>query len=312
MSSVMSSPSPISPKLIGAGYVLVAVLVWSGWMILSRYSVRGSLTPYDITALRFGVAGIILLPVLWRKGLHIGPYGWKGSLFLAFSMGAPYNTIAIMGMHYAPASHAAAIINTVMLTITTLLGVALLKERTNAVRLSGVLFSVLGIACMLFASHSLPDAWRGNALFMLGGGMWAAYTLCARAWKADPLHATAAVCVLSLILYLPIYLLFIPSHIGWHNAGEVAFQAIYQGIINSIFALLCYNRGLRLLGASTTSAFLPLVPILSTLLAIPLLDEIPNSLEWTGIFLAAGGVFLSTGILTPRPRVREGDTLSCG
>jgi drug/metabolite transporter (DMT)-like permease len=293
----MSSPSSsLSPAVRGALYVLFAVVVWSGWMILSRYSVRGSLTAYDITALRFGVAGVILLPVLWRKGLRIGPYGVLGSLFLALMMGAPYNTIAISGMHFAPASHAAAIINTMMLTVTTLLGIWLLEEKTTFARLCGVVMSIAGIGCMLYASHA-DGMWQGSALFMVAGSMWAFYTLSMRAWRADPLHAAAAVCTLSMVLYMPFYLLCVPSHISWDNRYEVGFQALYQGIINSVLALLCYNRGVKLLGAAKSSAFLPLVCIFSTLLAIPLLQEIPGLLEWAGIALASVGVFLSTGIV---------------
>ena len=271
-------------------------------MILSRYSVRGTLTAYDITALRFGVAGVCLLPVLLYKGMKLGPYGTKGSFWLAAMMGAPYNTIAIAGMHYSPASHAASVINTTMLTITTLAGIWLLKERISHARMGGVVLSIAGIACMLYASELVPEpnAWVGSLLFMIAGGMWAMYTLSVRAWHADPLHATAIVCVLSLVVYLPIYLLFIPSHIGMHNLPEVIFQGFYQGFINSILALLCFNRGVRLLGATTTSAFLPLVSIFSTLLAIPLLQEVPGALEWAGIFLASCGVFLATGIIRSR------------
>ena len=288
--------SGISPRLRGIGYVLFAVTVWSGWIILSRYSVRGTLTPYDITALRFGVAGIILLPVVLRRGIAIGPHHKKGGFWLALTMGAPYNTIAIAGMHYAPASHAASIINTVMLTVTTLFGIGVLKEHTTKSRLAGVGLSITGIGCMLYASGLLPEAnaWIGSLLFAIAAVMWAIYTLSIRAWHADPLHATAIVCTLSMLIYLPIYLLFIPSHIGMHNLPEVAFQAFYQGFVNSILALLCFNRGVRLLGASAASAFLPLVSIFSTLLAIPLLQETPNILEWAGIFLASCGVFLAT------------------
>ena len=298
--STLSPPQTfLSPRLQGVAYVLFAVMVWSGWMILSRYSVRGTLTPYDITALRFGVAGMILLPVVLRQGISIGPYGKKGGLWLALMMGAPYNTIAIAGMHYAPASHAASIINTVMLTVTTLCGIGLLKEKVTKARLAGVVLSIFGISCMLYASQLMPEvnAWIGNVLFMIAATMWAFYTLCVRAWHADPLHATATVCVLSMVIYLPIYFAFIPSHIGMDNLHEVAFQAFYQGFVNSVLALLCFNRGVRLLGATTTSAFLPLVSICSTLLAIPLLQEVPGLLEWAGIFLASCGVFLATGII---------------
>lgn len=302
---VMSRFSLIPPRVQGVLYVLFAILVWSGWMILSRYSVRGTLTAYDITALRFGVSGVLLLPVLLKKGVAVGQGGKLSGMALALMMGAPYNTVAILGMHHAPASHAAAIINSFMLVITTLGGVWLLKEKTNPSRMMGVGLSIAGIVCMLDSAGSgQPAAWESHALFLIAGTMWAGYTLSMRYWHADPLHATSAVCALSL-LYIPIYVLFIPSHLAAAPLPEVLFQALYQGVINSIFALLCFNRGIRLLGATTASAFLPLVPIFSTLMAIPLLGETPEPLEWAGIGLASLGVFLATGALSRRRRVLQ-------
>ena len=270
-------------------------------MILSSYSVRGTLLAYDITALRFGVAGLVLLPVLIKKGLRIGPYGVLGGLLLAAMMGAPYNTIAIMGMKYAPVSHAAGIINTTLLCITTLIGIYFLREKTSGIKLAGIALSIIGIACLLDAKgNDGEDTFFGHMLFLIAGCMWAVYTISMKAWKVDALHAAAAVCCFSGIFYLPIYFAFLPSNLGMHNIGEATFQALYQGLLNSIFALICYNRGVALLGASTSSAFLPLVPVISTLLAIPFLAQIPSTLEWTGIILCATGVLLSSGILRDR------------
>lgn len=288
----------LNPRTKGILFVLFSVLVWGGWIVITRYSVKGSLNAFDITALRFGVAGALLLPILFKKGFAIGPYGWFGSLLLAFLMGASFNVIAIFGMRFAPASHAAALINTSMMVTTTLLGILLLKEKTSALRLFGVCLSVAGITSLLYARPFMEggDDLEGHLLFMLAGMMWAGYALLVRSWKADPLHATAAVCGVSFLIYIPIYLVFIESHIGWHNIKEVAFQGFYQGIVNSILALLCFNRGIALLGATTSGAFLPLVPVIATLLAIPILNEFPNEMEVFGVLLASGGVFLSTGI----------------
>lgn len=288
----------LPPRTKGILYVLFSVCVWGGWIVITRYSVRGTLTTFDITALRFGVAGVFLLPVLIKKGLNIGPYGWKGGIALAFLLGAPFNLIAIFGMRYAPASHAAALINTSMMVTTTLLGIFLLKEQTTRLRITGVVISVLGISCLLFARPFVANGQglAGHLLFMFAGTMWAGYAVCVRNWKANPLHATAAVCSISFILYLPLYLIFIHSNITHENIGEVLFQAGYQGILNSILALLFFNRGIALLGATTSGAFLPLVPVVATLIAIPLLGEWPNVCEFIGVLLASGGVFLSTGI----------------
>ena len=47
----------------GALYGLAAVSIWSGWIVVARLGLRTSLTPWDIAALRFGVAGLLGLAI---------------------------------------------------------------------------------------------------------------------------------------------------------------------------------------------------------------------------------------------------------
>ncbi len=286
-------------RMKGILSVLFAVFVWAGWVITSRYSMLGQLSAYDIAAMRFGVSGLIMLPVLWRKGFRVGPWGIWGGLFVACMMGVGYNLLAVDGMKYAPASHAS-LLQTTMLVSVSVLSIFYLGEQAMKLRLIGVAISVAGILVLLMAhgngSKGSEDIWLGHTFFILGGLMWSLYAIAVRAWKVDPLHVAAAVCVYSGAIFVPIYLLFIPSHIPEADIREVLFQAGYQGIINSVLALLCFNRSIAILGAATSSAFLPLVPVIATLGAIPLLGEVPGIMEWSGILLASLGGFLATGM----------------
>ncbi|MEA3091311.1 MAG: hypothetical protein QOJ04_2653 [Caballeronia sp.] len=62
--------------LRGALYGLAAVSIWSGWIVVARLGLKTSLTPWDIAALRFAVAGLVLAPYLLRKGLALERLGW--------------------------------------------------------------------------------------------------------------------------------------------------------------------------------------------------------------------------------------------
>jgi drug/metabolite transporter (DMT)-like permease len=280
--------------------MLFAIAIWSGWIVISSHSVRAELLATDIVALRFGLAGLLLMPVIIKKGFRIGPWGFFGSFFLACMMGAPYNLLSIYAMKYIPASHAAGIINATMLSLTTLIGVWFLREHTSRTKLSGVALSIAGIALLFLAStHSTEgDTLLGHLLVLAGGAFWSVYAVMAKKWHVDPLHATACVCVCSAMMFLPIYFFFLPTKISLENWQPAAFQAFYQGVLNSILALLCYNRAIRTLGATTSSAFLPLIPVCATLLAIPVLGEIPVLQEWLGVACAALGVLLATGTVS--------------
>lgn len=272
-------------------------------MIVSSYGVRGSLSAYDITALRFGTAGLVMLPLLMKKGWRVGPWGIWGGVWLACLMGATYNTITIYGMKFAPASHAAGLINSSCVALMTIGGILLLREKSSRLKLSGIAISIIGVLVIVDILHSDVTAGNialGHLLFLIGGSMWAAYALFMRAWKLDPIHVAAAVCVYSALLYLPIYFLFLPINVSVHNWDAALFQAVYQGIINSVFALMSYNRGVELLGVSASSAFIPMIPVIATLTAIPILGQDPTLTDALGIALVAGGVLLSTGIIGKR------------
>ncbi|HHV69898.1 MAG TPA: EamA/RhaT family transporter, partial [Ochrobactrum intermedium] len=53
-----------SNTIRGLAWGLSGVLVWSGSFVLTRFGFKTALTPFDIIALRFGVAGLVLLPVV--------------------------------------------------------------------------------------------------------------------------------------------------------------------------------------------------------------------------------------------------------
>ena len=62
----------------GAFYGLTAVSIWAAFIVVSRLGVRTSLTPWDVAAIRFGTAGLLLLPYLMKRGLALDRLGWIG------------------------------------------------------------------------------------------------------------------------------------------------------------------------------------------------------------------------------------------
>ena len=88
----------------------------------TRWSMLGTLTPWDLAALRFGVAGPLLLPIVVRHGLGgAAGIGWGRALVLAITAGAPYTLILYAGLALAPAGHGAVIITGATPLVSTLL-----------------------------------------------------------------------------------------------------------------------------------------------------------------------------------------------
>jgi len=68
----------------------------------------------------------------------------------------------------------------------------------------------------------------------------------------------------------------------------------YVGSFASVGALYCWNEGMKLAGAGTSSFFYHLMPVFGTIWSILLLGEEPHLYHAFGFALILGGVYLAT------------------
>lgn len=316
---------------------LAAASIWGGWPAISRLGMRSELDVFDLTAIRYTVAGLILLPALWRLGLAPAApaneqpnssatteprvrarTAWPALALLVCGAGAPYLLLAAGGLNFAPAAHFGVIGPSTMLLVTSFFGWLWQGDRFDLPRLGGMSLILAGIGVMGvdgLRGGSVPDGSRvafGDLLFVLAGLAWAAYTLSARQWRFSALHSIAIVGVGSLALYTPLYLTWhavfgdgLPALYAKYlsESGHVLFQALFQGVLSAFLALFLYTRAVGVLGAARGAVFAALVPGAATLLAIPLLNEWPGELERLGVLLVTIGMCFALGLIG---RVRRG------
>jgi drug/metabolite transporter (DMT)-like permease len=290
----MQSDSPSYLK--GAMFGLAAVSIWAGWSVMTRLAVTTSLDAMDIPALRFGVAGLLLLPIVMRRGLALDRLGWLGLCGLIVGTGAPYAMVVAIGLRFAPAYDAGALNPGCMPLFVALIATVVLGEKPSTPQKIG-LWLILSGALVIIVWHD--TTWStsrgfGDMLFLVASFLTASYTIIMRQSELDPIHVAALVSTGSLVIYGPIYFVVHGVHLAEIPTTELAIQVIFQGIVVTIISLVLYGRAVLLLGASRGSAFGALVPALSAVLAIPLLGEWPTASGWVGIVLISVGVYLAS------------------
>lgn len=291
--------------LLGWALATFVLFFWAGWIIVARLGATLTLTVWDVTALRFGTAGLLILPWALRWGLGGLPLG--RALWLAVSCGAPYAGAAFLGFLFAPAAHGAVLINGTLPLLTLLLGWATVGIRPTRGQALGVVLVLAGCAAIggdgLLAP--VPGQWKGHLFFLLSAALLSGYMIAARAWHVTSRQTLVAVPVGSALMYLPVYFLAdLPSALihtplaawPWH---EVLLQVVYQGILVSLLALPLFTKANALLGSAAMAAFLAAVPSVTLLLAIPLLGEVPSLLAVVGVGVVTLGVLCTIGLLRP-------------
>lgn len=295
---------------------LVTVTLWTSFIVIARASAQRSLTPLDITLLRIVGASLVLVPWGWwlvhRRRVQMGASAPASSLagisplplsttaLLGLFGGLLYAVLAYAGFFHAPATHAAVLMPGSLPLWTALLAVLVLHDLITPLRALGLALIVAGDLLVggrsLLAGFAGGDVWKGDVLFMLAAASWAAYSVQARRLAVDAVQATIAITAFALLVYAPVYgalvaLGMVTSHLGHAPWSEILFQLVFQGGGSVVISGIAFTRMIQHYGPVRSTMITALVPGLSAIGAVLLLDE---PMHWN---LGAGLALVTTGIL---------------
>jgi len=285
------SASPSRERRIGLTCAFTILFIWAGFILVSRFSAKGLLTPWDMAALRFSGAFLCALPLAARYGRPLLTAGQVAGIVATAGLGFPL--LAFAGFQFAPASHGGVMLPGMLPLLTALLFWLALGERWTLTRGASLALVAAGVALLArdtFGDH--PGAWRGDLLLFSGSFAWAIYTLAVRVWRIPALTATLAIALYTAPVYLPIWFLLLPSRIGAAPLSEMLFQLVYQGALAVVLAGFLFTRALTALGPMPVTAITAAVPALVSLAAWPLLDEPLGSGGLIGVGLVTAAMLV--------------------
>lgn len=274
-----------------------AVLIFGANFAISRHGIQNGMAPNDMLLVRFLVAGVVLLPLVLKAGLRDAcGIGWGRGIILTIMSGLPMSTFMMVGLKYAPAAHGATLAPGTVTTIGVLGGWLLFGARPTRARAIGIGVVLCGLGLIGFSGTQspLPHTTFGDLCFLGVGLFWGGYPLLLQLWKIDGLIAVAFLSVVSAVLVVPVYFLTGGGNIMQVPFATVALHAINQGILNVVMGLWLWAYAVKVVGVASAGRFPPLIPVIGTLCAIPLLGEWPVPLQWAGVAMICGGLFITT------------------
>jgi drug/metabolite transporter (DMT)-like permease len=296
---------------------VVTVLIWTSFILIARASADpargGLLTPLDIAYCRIVGAALILLPwgaYLVRQDRAAGLTGtsWLGlsplnrriTVTVGLFGGLLYALLAYRGFVYAPALHAAVLMPGSLPLWTALLAAWLLRDHITPGRALGLGLIVLGDLLVggmsLLRAFEGGQVWLGDLLFMGAALCWATYSVLARHHGLNAVRATIAITTFAAVTYVPVYSVLaltgmVQAHVFTAPLREALFQALFQGWGSVVISGITFTQMIRYFGPVRSTMITALVPGLSAIGAVLVLDE---PLHWN---LVAGLVLVTSGIL---------------
>ena len=288
--------------MAGLGWGLLAAAIWAVYSVLARLGVTAGLSPADMSLLRFAPGALLTLPLMWRWGWRdMAGIGWGRGLILTLLAGPGFALLFMTGFTLAPLAHGAVIAPAGQMLAGLGLSAWLGQQRLSRESLFGAGCVLLGLAFMggdsLLQGESRATL-LGDGLFAVAGFCWGTFGTLSRRWQVDPLRVTVVVLVLSFLLFTPPYLALADlSRLAQAGAGMLTLQVAAQGLGAGLVAMLAYSRAAALLGAGRAAFFGAMVPGAASLLAIPILGEVPSTLQVLGIVSVVAGLLIAFGAL---------------
>lgn len=293
-----------------ARLVGVAAL-WGGTFIAGRVAAP-QLPHFTLAALRFWVAAILLLPLLWavERGFpRLRPKDWLATAMLALTGLVAYNLLFLGALERIPASRTALVV--ALNPILTAVAMAVVfGERLARHRWLGILLALTGV-CLVLARGDLTLLLQrvgvGEAL-MLGGALcWAFYTIVGRAaLGGDGAPSPLAMTTVTTIWGAAMLTLGMPAEWSQWRLAEVGWDAwaaiVYLGAGGTALGFVWYAQGLQILGAARTAVFNNLVPVFGVIFGALLLSEQVLPSMVIGGAIALAGVSLTNWTRPPRNR----------
>jgi drug/metabolite transporter (DMT)-like permease len=277
----------------------VAAVFWGGNTVAGRLAVD-QIPPLMLVFLRW----VLVIGVLWpiygarvRAQWRAARPGLARLLTTSLLGFTGFNALYYIAAHYTSAINLGILQGA--MPVFVLLG-ALFAHGTRIapVQLSGVLMTVLGV--VVVATRGAPQsilglAWNAGDLAMLGAcALYAGYTVALSGRPA--MSGIAYFTLLGLVASLTsLPLAVLEALLGGLRPPTLQGLMVtaYVAAFPSCIAQLFYLRGVDLIGPGRAGVFINLVPVISAVLAMVLLEEPFQPYHGLALVLVVGGIWLA-------------------
>ncbi|OZG71518.1 EamA family transporter [Hahella sp. CCB-MM4] len=287
-------------------------LFWAGNAIIAR-GVNELIPPLTLSFFRWFTCALLVSPFIvkaYKKHRVIIREQWVKILILSFMSITTYNSLLYVAAQYTSALNITLV--TSLMPITTIALSAPLLGATIGLR------SAAGIACAfagalyVILKGDFDALWRlelntGDSIMAIAMLIWSLYSILLRKWQI-PIPGLDLFMIflgIGVIMISPFYLIEYQFRGGFEVSSQLLLAIIYVAIFPSLLAYLFWNFGVTQTSPSTASLFFYLAPLITALLAIPFLGELPHGYHGAGGLVIILGLWLCQSVGRKKTGIKQ-------
>ena len=286
-------------------YLLTATALWAGNAIAGRALV-GSVSPITLSALRWGLAALLLLPFGWRVFKPSSPL-WRNKVrFLLlglFGVGS-YNVLLYLALQTSSAINVT-LIGASMPIWMLLIGAAFYQVKPSILQIIGAAVSLVGVSVVLtrgdLSALMSMELVVGDLLIMVATILWAFYSwMISRPGASTERQWPWADFLMAQVLVGLVWTGFFDSFeiatghayvdLNLWTGSLILFVAIGPSLI----AYRCWGLGVNGAGPTVAAFFANFIPLFTALLSAAILGEPPGLFHGVAFALIAAGIWVSS------------------
>ena len=285
--------------------LLTATALWAGNAVVGRLLV-GSVSPITLSAVRWGLAALLLLPLGWRVFMP-GSALWQNKkrfLILGLFGVGSYNVLLYLALQTSTAINVT-LIGASMPIWMLFIGAVFYQVKPSGLQMIGAVVSLLGVGIVLtrgeLATLLSMQMVVGDLLIMLATILWAFYSWMLsrpgssseRQWPwAEFLLAQVMIGLLWTGLFDGFEIAAGHAYIdlNWWTASLIVFVAIGPSLI----AYRCWGLGVNGAGPTVAAFFANFIPLFTALLSAAMLGEPPQLFHGLAFALIVAGIVISS------------------
>ena len=280
--------------------LVVTMALWAGNHVVGRWA-TGQIPPMTFAFLRWIGAALIVLPFVVadiRKDWPVIRANLPILTMLGLLGSGYYNTLQYIALTGTTVTNAA-ILNSWAPVLIAAAGAVIFKDRLRPIQIGGLALSLAGVAVVILHGDPARLATltfnQGDLVMLFATAEWAAYTTLLRKRPAiSTLSFAGLTYTFAGLANAPLaaYDYATGHYVVWSWASVAAIA--YAAILASVIGYFLYARSVEIIGATRSGAFIHLIPLFASIMALTLLGEAPQLYHAAGFGLILAGVALAS------------------